>query len=531
MSKVFKILIVDDDSEWAKEISNSFTHSWEVDISNTVDDALKKISKHQYDVLVCDIKMPSIQNNMRFPNGGFVVCAEARMSQIQCVIIILTAHDSPQFEKDSLKESYNYIVKSFDVEEDIKKIQSEVEKIALNWFNTPPATNPFNVQHGSLPSKLVLDRISHSYKDTLLVKQLAESSGCAPRMLLCGVPGSGKSTTLITCRNHFKKLGWLTIFLPMSKIYSGYTAAEQADYFFRDLLSNLPVASDSLVKNLLTSIKSFKAQISAYGAKVGVELENGKGNSYKNDALDVVALQHLYDIFDKLSGESAKFVIILDDMNNVPHSAGFLQLLLKAVSTERFSRFSFAIVASYTCSFEEFEGNIFYPDIARFFAGKIYYLKNFTYYQFKEFVVFSLNDTQVVFEDQLIEEIFILTSGHPYLSVLLCHYLYECQLFGRVGVDKVFNALVSSKNELGNYFDATYNLQDDIKAVVRLIPYDFRCSSLKLFQKLLIDADVLPENIQKTTEVLLDKKIIVCDGREYFFKDKLFAKFLSVVSC
>ena len=61
MKEINTVLVVDDDEVARETICNSLEDtSYEIDTANDGNEALEKLAKNEYAVVVCDIKMPGI---------------------------------------------------------------------------------------------------------------------------------------------------------------------------------------------------------------------------------------------------------------------------------------------------------------------------------------------------------------------------------------------------------------------------------------------------------------------------------------
>ncbi|AGK96257.1 response regulator transcription factor [Clostridium pasteurianum] len=114
--KAFKILIVEDEKQMAMFIEMELTHEgYKADVSHDGIDALKKIEKNRYDLIILDIMLPGL--------NGMEVCREVRGSY-NIPIIMLTAKSDVSDKVKGLDIGANdYMTKPFAIEELLARIR------------------------------------------------------------------------------------------------------------------------------------------------------------------------------------------------------------------------------------------------------------------------------------------------------------------------------------------------------------------------------------------------------------------------
>jgi len=103
------ILIVDDEPTlvfFLKQGLQEAKFPYQVDVASSTEEALTKLTYNRYDVLVTDIKMPSI--------SGLTLVEAARSLHQQIKVIVMTAFGSPEIESDIKRlKVERYLTKPF----------------------------------------------------------------------------------------------------------------------------------------------------------------------------------------------------------------------------------------------------------------------------------------------------------------------------------------------------------------------------------------------------------------------------------
>lgn len=114
--KKFEILIVEDEKQMAMFIEMELKHEgYEVDIAYDGLTAIKKVKKHNFDIIILDIMLPGL--------NGMEVCREIRKAY-KIPIIMLTAKSDIRDKVNGLDIGANdYITKPFAIEELLARIR------------------------------------------------------------------------------------------------------------------------------------------------------------------------------------------------------------------------------------------------------------------------------------------------------------------------------------------------------------------------------------------------------------------------
>jgi DNA-binding NtrC family response regulator len=113
---VFKVLIAEDEEITLKHLISTLQHEgYEVTGVSDGYDALEKIEKENFNVLIADIKMPGL--------SGIELLEKIKEKQLETEVIIITGYGSIGSAVDAMKKgAYDYITKPFDLDEILLKV-------------------------------------------------------------------------------------------------------------------------------------------------------------------------------------------------------------------------------------------------------------------------------------------------------------------------------------------------------------------------------------------------------------------------
>lgn len=106
-----KILIVDDEKEARETIRNFLSRHIECNLQEASSgrQALERINKEDFDLLLLDVKMPGI--------SGIDVLKKSKLIHPNTDVLMITAYDSPQVAREVLKHgATDFIIKPSTIE-------------------------------------------------------------------------------------------------------------------------------------------------------------------------------------------------------------------------------------------------------------------------------------------------------------------------------------------------------------------------------------------------------------------------------
>ncbi len=121
----FKVLIVDDDSTLRELLSETIQGmGYTVDTAGDGHEALKKLKRERYDVVVADLKMPGMD--------GLTLLDHIKSLDGNILVIIITAYATLESAVKAIeKGAYDYIAKPFRLDEFVVVVRNACEKLRL----------------------------------------------------------------------------------------------------------------------------------------------------------------------------------------------------------------------------------------------------------------------------------------------------------------------------------------------------------------------------------------------------------------
>jgi two-component system response regulator HydG len=175
----FKILVAEDEEITLKHLLFTLEREgYEAVGVKDGSEALEKISRDHFDLLITDVKMPKM--------GGIELLGKAKELQPDTDVMIITGFGSVGDAVEAMKKgAYDYITKPFNLDELVIKVKKIAEKKRLKKENT--ALKAFF----GMNKKLSIIARSDSMKEILRLIEGIQDSDC--NILLTGETGVGKS--------------------------------------------------------------------------------------------------------------------------------------------------------------------------------------------------------------------------------------------------------------------------------------------------------------------------------------------------
>ncbi len=174
-----KVLIAEDEEITLKHLVNTLTkEGYDVVGTKNGREALEKISREHFDVLVTDIKMPEM--------NGIELLDKAKEKNPEIEVLVITGFGSIGSAVEAMKKgAYEYITKPFDLDELILKVRNIREKKVLKKENAALRAYLDKDRKVSVVVK------SKSMQKILNIIESIKDSDCS--VLLTGESGVGKS--------------------------------------------------------------------------------------------------------------------------------------------------------------------------------------------------------------------------------------------------------------------------------------------------------------------------------------------------
>lgn len=293
--------------------------------------------------------------------------------------------------------------------------------------NTMIATNPFTPQSGWEPKAF-----GGRNKELELFKaKLAQAENDKPdHIVILGEWGIGKTSLL----RYFKKLaqgeGYLSALCPVGKFTDKDRTSDGINLLIEEIAKGLPIKdADEILEQKITRRQTSLQPQTLFTDK-------------------------LIKIWKRLGTKLA--VILLDDVQNFSAISQVIDIMRLVLSREEIvknTKYLF-VIASTPQGWQGFMDK--HDPVGRFFRTRAT-LAKLTKSEASEIVRKTLQNTGVSFSQDIIENIFQYTDGHPYELQVLAHNLYEMQMEGKVNTSCWEKALDITLKDLGkDYFDMLY---------------------------------------------------------------------------
>ncbi len=158
-----KILVADDEKATRELLAQALSSKGFV-VETAVDglDALEKIKKHSFDLLVTDLLMPNM--------NGLDLMQESCEIYPDLIVIVVTANATLETALQALKQgAYDYIIKPFDPEYIVPVIERGLEKLRLRQKNAELEMITRKLQEVEQMKADLLDTITHEFSTPIAI--------------------------------------------------------------------------------------------------------------------------------------------------------------------------------------------------------------------------------------------------------------------------------------------------------------------------------------------------------------------------
>jgi len=381
-------------------------------------------------------------------------------------------------------------------------------------------SNPFTPRSGHEP-KVFLGREAEL---ALFSKHLAGAMQKRyDHFVVLGGWGTGKTTLLKEYRKQAQAQGILTSFVSVHE-FAGNDLSAPVSHLLTQTTRTLPIK--------FSRLKRFAKYLQGVGITlpiVGGGIQIGEKKKFDGDP-QVVLLEGLLQLWQELKRETDALVVLLDDVqyyDNVPQFLGILKNVLSDDDIARKTGYLFVLASTHEGWSSFLHKN---NPIGRYFSP-IVTIQNFSKPNTLHIVEETLKGSGVVFAKGTTEAVYDYTEGHPYQLQILCYYLYENQIEGRVGEGQLNTAIIETLDNLGPVIlDALYHrASNQEKAVLQSMSVDYRTYSFDGIRKQLKVSRISPGKGALATMLsrLSEKGLLIKPGRgQYRVLNRLFHEFL-----
>jgi two-component system alkaline phosphatase synthesis response regulator PhoP len=173
-NKKYSILLVEDEENLQEALKlNLELEGYEVSSSFDGADALQKVQREHFDLIVLDVMLPELD--------GISVCEAIRLQNMQMPILILSAKNSSADRVLGLKKGADdYLTKPFNLEELLLRVDKLIQK-NIQLSDKPTASHRHVFGKNSVDFKALLgenkkgEKISLTKKEAMLLKLLIDN--------------------------------------------------------------------------------------------------------------------------------------------------------------------------------------------------------------------------------------------------------------------------------------------------------------------------------------------------------------------
>jgi len=337
--------------------------------------------------------------------------------------------------------------------------------------------------------------------------------------------GTGKTTLLKEFRKMAHAQRVLTSFVSVHEFTGGELLAPVV-HLLTHIPRNLPIKFERL--------KRFSKYLQGVGITlpvIGGGIEISEKKKYEGDPQGLL-LQGLLELWQELKQQTDALVVCLDDVQHYDAVGQFLSVLKNVLSDDDISKktgYLFVLAAT-----EEGWARFLkkYHPIGRYFVPilRVHLLSK---EQTLHIVDETLKGSRVVFTGQVKEAVFDYTEGHPFQLQILCTYLFENQIKGKVDQEQLDAALAQTLDELGPILlDPLFELaSEQEKVILQAISTSYRIYSFDEIIRAIRRDGVRASKGALSTMLsrLSEKGLLIKVGRgQYRVINRLFNEFLSV---
>jgi AAA+ ATPase superfamily predicted ATPase len=359
-------------------------------------------------------------------------------------------------------------------------------------------------------------------------KKLAEAKkGRCDHFLVLGDWGIGKTSLMKEFKKIAQKDGVLTSYFPIREFQKTDRFVQATEQLIKEIPRGLPIKYENL-KNFIEYLRGLGITLPVIGG--GIQIPS-KDMGLTGDP-QVLLLEGLINIWEDVKKESDVVVVFLDDVQNYSDISGYLTILKNVLSYDEIIDTGFLFVLSSTPDgWMQFQKK--HHPIGRYFTPRLK-LKRLDKDEVFEILNKTLDNTGVIYEKDIKNKIHEYTGGHPYELQILCSYLYDNQISGRVTENVWEVSLNSTIENMGEilldalYAETSMRERDMLYSMaLEGMEFNWKKAHESVSQRY---PDFSENMVGSTLRRLVDKGLLTKPGRGlYAFQDKLFRYYVLYV--
>lgn len=356
------------------------------------------------------------------------------------------------------------------------------------------APNPFTPKSGIEP-RVFLGR---EKEIEIFKKQLNRTKvSYFNHFIVIGDWGIGKTTLLKEYRKISQSQGILTSFVTVPK-FTDKTLLSPTVHLMTQIPRSLPIKFEK-IKRAINHLRGLGINFPIIGGGLNFPAKQ----RYKRDP-QVLLLDSLVTLWKDLEKEMNVVIVFIDDVQNYEKISEFLTLLKNVLSDDEIAKHTgyLFVLSSTSSGWEDFL--VKHHPLGRYFIP-IVKLLNLEKERIPEIINGILRDTGVSFEKEVIREVVEYSEGHPFQMQILCDYLYESQVHGKVTMDCFESAFNNALDELGDIIlEPLYTLaSEQEKGTLHLMAENYTVTSVSEILSLL--QGIQPQIDKKSLSVHLNR--------------------------
>ena len=286
-----------------------------------------------------------------------------------------------------------------------------------------PAPNPFTPKTGWEP-KVIVGRDAEL---EFFSRKLFEARrGRCDHFVILGDWGMGKTSLLRRFKEIAQGLHVFTSMVSVNEFTDKNTDLDGVKFLIEQIPRKFPIDMTNL-KNFARAMHALDIKILGKGLNFSKKVEGMHPQTLLTDVL--------LALWQDIKEESEAGVILLDDVQNFMPISGIFTILKNVLSDEQIieeTKFVF-VLATIPSGWERFSAKN-HP-IGRYFSPRLL-LQKLNKSETKKLIATTLEETGVIFEDDVIKRVIGYCEGNPYELQQVCASLYEKQIGGKVSLIK-----------------------------------------------------------------------------------------------
>lgn len=378
--------------------------------------------------------------------------------------------------------------------------------------------NPFTPKSGMEPRVFVgrekeIEIFGNMFDDALIIKRYNH-------FLVLGEWGIGKTSLL----KEFKKIAQsnkiLTSYLPIRNFQESDKFISATQHLISQIPKNMPIKYESL-KTFIEYLRGLGINFPVIGG--GIHLPEKTELTEDPQVLLLDALERLWHAVKK---DTDVIVVLLDDVQNYKPISGYLTILKNVLSDDiiiKNTGFLF-VLASTPEDWSQFLKK--HHPIGRYFLP-IVKLNRLSPEQTLEVLDKTLESTGVIFDKTIKKLVYEYSEGHPFELQVLCSFLYDNQIGGKVNKNVWDISLDMTITQMGDVLlDFLYDIASSSeREVLKVLAEDTGPVESKVITAKI--KEFQSETVNKYLNRLVAKKLLVRKERGVFaFPDRLFREYV-----